>query len=144
MKRFSDYLSERSDPLPRSKQVKIRAFDGRHKTPNALTVMFAKHTGYKRGDESFDFTIKEPTGTRKYHGTVAKLKDTKGRSKQGWIAGVEGKRGKKTETGVGTTTSRNDLIAIRKAYELAAKALGQAARKNIPMITRGDALAKRI
>lgn len=144
MKRFSDYLSERSDPLPRSKQVKIRAFDGRHKTPNALTVMFAKHTGYKRGDESFDFTIKEPSGTRKYHGTVAKLKDTKGRSKQGWIAGVEGKRGKKTETGVGTTTSRNDLIAIRKAYELAAKALGQAARKNIPMITRGDALAKRI
>ena len=118
--------------------------DRRHKIPNALTVMMAKHKNHKRGDEAFDFTIMEPKGTRKYKGTVSKLKDEKGKKKQGWISSVEATRGKKKETGTGTTTSGNDLLAIRKAYEKAATALGQAPLRNIPIISRGDAISKKI
>lgn len=144
MKRFLEYITE-AEALPRSKDVKVRPMDRRHKRPNAITVMFAKHTKHKRGDEAYDYTIVEPKGSRNYKGTVSKLRDEKGQRKQGWVAGVEGKRGRKVEIGIGTTNSGNDLLAIRKAYEKAAKALGQVAlTKSVPMIPRGNALAKRI
>jgi hypothetical protein len=130
--------AEKPQPLPRSKEVKIRAFDRRHKVVG-LTVMFAKHTKHKAGTEAYDFTLMEPTG-RKYHGTVTRVKGAKG-----WIAAIEGKKGKKTSTGIGRTTSGNDLLAIRKAYENAAKDIGSTALpKTVKMISRGDAQASRL
>jgi hypothetical protein len=144
MKSFKTHIAEKAEPLPRSKEVKIRPFDRKHKSVG-LTVMFAKHNKHKAGDEAFDLTIMEPTGNRKYHGTVAKLKDEKGRNKTGWVAGVEGKRGKREGVGIGTTNSGNDLLAIRKAYEKAAKDMGTApVSKSVKMISRGDALSRKI
>ena len=148
MRSFRVHLEEakakkaKPEPLPRSKEVKIRAFDRRHKVVG-LTVMFAKHTKHKAGTEAYDFTLMEPTG-RKYYGTVTRVKGDKGQPK-GWVAGIEAKKGRKTAMGIGTTTSGNDPLAIRKAYENAAKDIGSTALpKSVKMIGRGDAQASRI
>jgi hypothetical protein len=85
----------------------------------------------------------EPKGSRKYKGTVARRTNAKGKP-SGWVAGMEATRGRKTTSAVGSTTSKNNLLAIRKAYEAAAKAIGQSAVAGARIIGRGNAMATRV
>ena len=143
MKSFRSHLAEKAEALPRSHDVRVRPKDRRHLVAKALTVMFKKHSDYRRGSEAYDLTMVEPRGTRPYKGTVARRKNAKGQA-TGWVAGMETKRGRKTANALGATTSKNNLLAIRKAYEAAAKAIGQSAIVGAKIIGRGDAVATRI
>lgn len=143
LKSFRSHIAEKAEALARSHDVRVRPKDRRHLVANALTVMFKKHADYRRGSEAYDLTMMEPRGTRQYKGTVARSRNAKGRT-TGWVAGMEAKRGRKTANAVGSTTSKNNLLAIRKAYEAAAKALGVSALARARIIGRGDAVATRI
>jgi hypothetical protein len=143
MKSFRGHLDEKAEALPRSHDVRVRPKDRRHLVANALTVMFKKHTKYRRGSEAYDLTMVEPKGSRKYKGTVARRTNAKGKP-SGWVAGMEATRGRKTTSAVGSTTSKNNLLAIRKAYEAAAKAIGQSAVAGARIIGRGNAMATRV
>ena len=120
------------EAIDRSATVMVRPADLRHKTPG-VTVMVRKHKKHKRGEEAYDWTLREPNSNRNYYGT---LKKNKGKKTGGWIAMATDSKQK--EQAVITDTHGDSMKAVKKAYKAIAKATGSTAL-GLPLIARGNA-----
>lgn len=120
------------EAIDRSANVVVRPADLRHKTPG-VTVMVRKHKKHKRGEEAYDWTLREPNSNRNYYGTLRK---NKGKKSGGWIAMATDSKEK--EKAVITDTHGDSMKAVKKAYKAIAKATGSTAL-GLPLIARGNA-----
>jgi hypothetical protein len=132
---FKDFWSKLTgtsdEPLEPSGSIVVRPSDMRHEKP-VITVMIKKHKDYRVGRESYDWALKEPTGTmRRFYGTLKK------RKAGGWIAfATDGE----TEA-VEIHESKNSLRALRKVYKSISKKKGSTDLK-LPLLARGNAIRR--
>lgn len=123
--------SEDEKPIEPSASIVIRPSDMRHEK-SVITVMIKKHREHSVGKESYDWALKEPTGSmHRFYGTLKK------RKAGGWIAFATDGR----EQAVEMHESKNSLRALRKVYKSISKKKGSTDLK-IPLLARGNAIKR--